>query len=297
MESVWIRASDGAILGGSLFRPRHKAVATVSVHSGTGVKKELYANFAKYLCEHGYAVLLFDYRGIGESRPGDLSSCRARMRDWGALDMSAALGWLKDRFPELPAFIVGHSMGGQLIGLMPNHSLASGIVTIAASTAYWADLPLPYNLYTASIWYGLVPLSTRLAGYFPSKRLRLGEDLPSGVAQEWAKWCTTREYLRPHFGRSLVANYFSEVKLPLKAYVLAGDWIATPKTVPKLMSYFSKCRVDVEFISREAAGGEPGHFGFFSRRYSATLWPKPRLWLDAQLAREHRGMLSSGTSN
>lgn len=35
---------------------------------GTGIKKEFYLNFSRYLCEAGFAVCLFDYRGIGESR-------------------------------------------------------------------------------------------------------------------------------------------------------------------------------------------------------------------------------------
>lgn len=57
-------------------------------------------------------------------------ACRS---DWGRLDIPAALG---ARFPDLPLVGLGHGVGGQLIGCMPNHAQARALVMIATSTGY-----------------------------------------------------------------------------------------------------------------------------------------------------------------
>jgi len=60
------------------------------------------------------------------------------MSDWGVLDMPAALAWLAERFPRLPLVTVGHSVGGQLIGCMPNQARARAHLMLATSTGYCA---------------------------------------------------------------------------------------------------------------------------------------------------------------
>ena len=38
----------------------------------------------------------------------------------------------------------------------------------------------------AVLWHGVMPLVTRVVGYFPAQILGLGEDIPAGVAMQWA---------------------------------------------------------------------------------------------------------------
>ena len=40
------------------------------------------------------------------------------MADWAALDATAAVGWMRERYRELPLAYVGHSFGGQALGLL-----------------------------------------------------------------------------------------------------------------------------------------------------------------------------------
>src|SRR5579883_2471388 len=70
-RAVEIRATDGQRLAASVFqptRPRAGAPAVV-VNSATGVRRDYYAPFARFLAERGYTVVTYDYRGIGGSRP------------------------------------------------------------------------------------------------------------------------------------------------------------------------------------------------------------------------------------
>src|SRR5438552_10682384 len=115
-EPVEIQARDGHRLGATLFRPAAGNGRALQINAAAGVKQEYYGKYAAYLAERGFTVLTFDYRGIGRSRDGDVRHSGARMRDWVGLDAAAAVRFLGGGALN----VVGHSFGGQALGLLPN---------------------------------------------------------------------------------------------------------------------------------------------------------------------------------
>jgi predicted alpha/beta hydrolase len=287
IQSITIPAAiDGFPLGGFLLEPpatiHPKAI--IQLNSATGVRKEFYLKFAHYLAHQGFIVVGFDYRGIGASRPRHLRGFEAYMRYWGERDMTGVLDWVQAQYPAVKKFVIGHSIGGQLIGLMPNHHLLSGIVTIASSSGYWRIMPAPYRYFTALIWYGFIPLTTALLGYAPAKRIGQGEDLPKGVAREWATWCKNDRYIASEFGATIQQHYYTDVQQPLKAYILEDDTIATHHTVPALLKLYTNADICVESIAPDDIGAKQiGHFGFFSERIGKPLWNRPVDWVHGLL--------------
>jgi predicted alpha/beta hydrolase len=154
------------------------------------VSRKIYRGFAAYLAEQGQAVLTYDYRGIGGSRPRSLRGFDARMRDW-ALDVAAAIDHMRAVWPKLPLAVVGHSFGGQAVGLAPNNSEISRALLIAAQAGYWRlfHAPEKYRVYLMLRLIGS-PLA-RVLGYVPG-RLGIGEDLPREVFLEWTGWVMNR---------------------------------------------------------------------------------------------------------
>src|SRR5690349_14184972 len=146
-----ISATDGFNLDAILFEPTSPK-ACIQVNSATGVKKEFYKNFAEYLASNNYAVVIFDYRGIGKSRPQSLRGFTALNHEWGQKDMAAVLDWLDDRCPSLKKYFVGHSAGGQQMGFMDNHHKISKAISISSSTGYWWWLSSPYKYFTLFVW-------------------------------------------------------------------------------------------------------------------------------------------------
>jgi predicted alpha/beta hydrolase len=67
--------------------------------------------------------------------------------------MIAAFDWLQRQHPRQPRFMLWHSMGGQLIGLMHNATHADGLILVGSSVGYWPLLPFPSNLMYFFIWY------------------------------------------------------------------------------------------------------------------------------------------------
>ena len=90
-EPIEFAAVDGYPLRGTLWSPDTAPRALVLIHPATAVPERLYAGFARFLTERGFAALTYNYRGIGASRPARLSALQARMRDWVELDVGAAI--------------------------------------------------------------------------------------------------------------------------------------------------------------------------------------------------------------
>ncbi|WP_256122102.1 serine aminopeptidase domain-containing protein, partial [Burkholderia sp. A2] len=125
-------AADGYVLHGTLWSPDATPRALVLIHPATAVPERLYAGFARFLTERGFAALTYDYRGIGASRPARLGALRARMRDWMELDVGAATAWARHTHEGLPLLAVGHSVGGHAIGLSAATAHLHAAVLVAA---------------------------------------------------------------------------------------------------------------------------------------------------------------------
>ncbi|RYE81909.1 MAG: alpha/beta fold hydrolase, partial [Myxococcales bacterium] len=196
-----LRTDDGVTLGARRYDPPGGAapVAVTLIHGATAVPQDYYDRYARWLAAHGHRVLTYDYRGIGRSRPESLRRFRATMSDWARHDARAAFAWQRAQQDELgvPGYVVGHSFGGQMIGLLDEYRQADGVVLVASQMGFWRRWPVAQWPRLALLWYGLVPAATALTGYLPGA-LGLRTDLPGGVAREWSRWCRHPDYLAGH---------------------------------------------------------------------------------------------------
>ena len=144
-ELVDILCEDGQRLRGHFLQATGASGGLpVLLSPATGVKQHFYLRFARWLAAQGHDVLVFDYRGIGLSLHGPLKDCRATLAEWGQLDQVAALDWLVARTGVPGVVLVGHSAGGQMIGLLPNHQRVARLVGVAASTGWFKRMRLAF---------------------------------------------------------------------------------------------------------------------------------------------------------
>src|SRR5258708_34295879 len=64
---LMLPARDGVKLAATLFEPAMPNGMAILLNSGTGIPRRFYGAFAQHLADRGFAVLTYDYRGIGES--------------------------------------------------------------------------------------------------------------------------------------------------------------------------------------------------------------------------------------
>jgi predicted alpha/beta hydrolase len=274
-DEIEIPTTDGRPLAATLFSPTVTPRAHVIVHGATAVPQRFYRDWATHLAERGVEVLTYDYRGIGRSRTLPLASERVTMSDW-IDDAQATQRWLANRRLDAPLVVMGHSFGGQIATVLA--PAADAIITVGAQGGYVGRYDARRKQWYAAVMRGLIPALTRGFGYLPGWA-GLGEDLPPGVARQWARWCSHPEYLLselPHL-RARMAAWEG----PLFALTVDDDTFATPKNVKWLLDRFESATIEHDDL-RVADLELPavGHFGFFRRSAAAELWPR----VDAFLA-------------
>lgn len=283
-------AADGFVLAGFTWRhaDRETSRAVVIINAATSVRCRHYSRFADYLFANNFDVITYDYRGIGESRPASLKGLQASWTDWGALDFEAMLKRAQREFPGQPIDVVGHSFGGCAAGLGASGTLIRRLVTVGAQFAYWRDYAPAHRWRMFGKWHVLMPLMTRIFGYFPGKRLGWLEDTPAGVVSDWSM--PTSRYEKRPSGRALHATTgrlpFCAVTAKILAISISDDPYGTVAAIERLLSYFTGSKICHLRITPEDIGEkEVGHFAFFRSAYQATLWPIALSWLqNAELA-------------
>lgn len=274
-EPVKIICADEYVLDGLLYPSASDANAFIVFQGGTAVKKEFYSNFCEWLSNQGYHVLLYDYRGVGGSRYGSLRGMNASLLDWAQLDMAAAFQFAEEKFPSLKKILVGHSIGTQLAGFIPNNHLLKGIVGINSSTGTWWKMLAPRKYGAFLLWYVVNPSLTPVFGYAPLKRLGLMEDLPRQVINQWSHWCRSQFYFGDHLGKSIPSQYFRVPNIPFTIHYFNDDYIATRKTVADLLALYKGTESKmIEHSPSDYGARFIGHFGIFSRKYKESFWKK-----------------------
>ena len=274
MKTLELEARDGTRLGATLFGSGADAAL---VMAATGVPQQYYAKFAAYLADAGFSVLTFDYRGIGRSRDGELRASTARMRDWAQLDGAAAFAFLRKAHPRIS--VIGHSFGGQALGLLPEPESIAAALIVGSQSGYWKNWPALGRVWMWPVTHFALPFVSRLRGYFPASTLGFGEDLPKGVAIEWARWCRNPTYLVGDLG---VQADYARFRAPLRAYAITDDAFAPESAVRALLQLYPSARAEVFRVSPGDVGARQiGHFGFFRERFRDTLWRGACDWLAA----------------
>jgi predicted alpha/beta hydrolase len=278
--SVNFPALDEYVLEGTFYchREEPNPPNLVLFNCGGAVPASRYRQFARHLASNRIAVLLYDYRGIGKSRPSRLRGFGALAEDWSEFDCGGAIAYLRSRFPKSRIIGMAHSIGALLMCGAPNVGEISQFIFICAHTGYWGDYRRSYRLPMVILWHGVMPVLTRVFGYFPARFLGLGEDIPAGIAMQWA--ARRNPEMRPEAtafdarrARAMMRRYRT-VRGEVLAVGFADDAFATPKGTRRLLEAIPGLQTTHLSIEPSAVGmPRIGHFGFFSRSAEPALWP------------------------
>ncbi len=273
-RAVELQAVDGQRLAAHWHvaapRPGGVARGAVVLAPATGVPQSFYLRFAQWLATQGVDALRFDFRGTAASRPARLRGFVADFSHW-ALDLDAALAFtLAQGAPRVS--LIGHSIGGFLAPVAAHAPQLHRLVLVGAQSAYWRDFPQPQRWPMALMWHGVLPAVTQLVGYFPGRALRLGEDLPRGVAMAWA----ARPWRDP-WDVAAFASAYARALPPTHLVAADDDAFATPEAMARVARRLSATATQTHTLVT-GTGTESrrriGHFGPFRSACAAQVWPR-----------------------
>jgi predicted alpha/beta hydrolase len=279
MKNLSITTTDGVVISATEFTPDQANGKVILMNAATGVQQYFYFNYAQFLANKGYTVYTYDYRGIGKSVVGNLKDSKANYSDWGSVDFSSMFLHLKNAHSDKKYYLIGHSFGGNCLGMSAYAHEFEKIVTVSSQNGYWRYFPSSKQGLILFISKLSMPILSRIMGYYPSKIKGLGESLPKGVGLDWAKVLT-----HPLSVESLVSgttNFYKKIKSDMLMISIEDDWMASRLAVDKLAEAFSSANIKRRHISLSETGNKSiGHLNFFRKSFQENLWEIPVDWLE-----------------
>ncbi|WP_216940217.1 alpha/beta fold hydrolase [Acinetobacter sp. BY419] len=245
----------------------------VLVCPATGITKQFYHQFCAWLQAQGYAVMVFDFRGIGDSLAGPLKNSKASIVQWGQLDIPAAIDALLARTDAEKVTLLGHSAGGQLLGIVPNYHKVAKVVAVSASSGHVKGLKGKTKLLAPVMFNIIFPLARITKGYGPTQAIGMGENLPKDVAKQWAQFCSKPGYVMNAIGKTVFEDYHAEITCPIISIWSSDDEIATAANVKDLLRLYPNA--DTQMIELKPKNHDHkaiGHMLMFKKSHQ-NLWP------------------------
>ena len=271
VESPVEISAPGAVLRGTIFTPAGEAPQqAIMINAATGVRAGFYRAFAQWLTgSQKAAVLTWDYRDFGAS--GRPYGSQASMTDWGVHDPVAARRWMRERHPDLPLWVIGHSLGAMALPFQPCLHEIDRVTAIAAGPVHVSQHPWPFRAQAWALWHLAGPLATSFLDHLPGRRLGLGNDLPIPVFRQWKQWCTNRGSLPAD--PDLPARESPGLTCSATLIALDDDVMIPPDSVWKLADWMPSARTETRLLRPADHGLKTvGHVAAFAPRNRA-LWP------------------------
>ncbi|HEX2544895.1 MAG TPA: alpha/beta fold hydrolase [Ramlibacter sp.] len=278
MQRIQLTSTDGTPIAARVYEPEGLVEGNVVVGGAMGVRQDYYTPFAEWLAQQGWRVTTFDYRGTGDSAPASLRGFQADLFDW-TRDYEAAIDHAHACLPGAPLYLLGHSLGAQLPGLLANQDKVSGLLSVAAGSGYWRENAPTVKRLVPWLWFVVVPLVTPLFGYFPGRKLRKIGDIPAGVMMQWRRWCLDPCYSVGAEGEPARRAY-ANARFPVLALSISDDELMTMEGTRSLIALYANAPREIRSIQPgDFALRRIGHFGPFRSEHETHLWPRMAEWL------------------
>lgn len=271
IENFTLTAGQDRTIKGRIFYASNPS-SVVIVAPAMGITQEYYKKFAQFLASQNYQVITFDYFGTGDSLSSHIKDCDTDVRQWGELDCEALIHYTKKAFPNLTLQWIGHSVGGQLLGMIPSANHLDNAITMACGSGYWIHNSPQTRRIVWLLWYVIAPISTKLYGYFPGSKLNMVGDLAPKVMKQWRSWCLNKEYSVGVEGPEIRQRY-AALTTPITSISFSDDHMISERNTHSLHSFFKQSDVKhVRVNPKEVGETFIGHLGWFREKFKDSVW-------------------------
>lgn len=235
-QTLTITSSDQHRFEATLYPSADSRAPVLIFLSALGTPARVYGRFGREMVQNGVQLCAPDWRGIGSS------SLRAgRSTDFGyrhliELDLAALMATVRQRLPDAPIWLGGHSLGGQvaLLRAAGHPDSVAGVVLIASGSVHIPCYSWKLRLGVRSVVF-LSNLARPLLGYFPGGRVGFGGREAATLMREWSHLAVTGNYRL--IGSSIdYEKSLRTLKLPVLALTFAADTWTPAKAAKSLLN-------------------------------------------------------------
>src|SRR5262249_46648855 len=155
----------------------------------------------------------------------------ASLTTWAEQDCAAMVDLAVQRSQGHPILWMGHSLGGQLFGMIPNRDRVKAVLTVACGTGYWLHNVWELRMRVWFLWYVVVPVLLAFCGCFPGRKLGMVGDLPAGVMEQWRRWCLVPDYMVEAEG---LRDTYAQVRQPILSMSFTDDEMMSKTNIERL---------------------------------------------------------------
>lgn len=274
MESYTIRSSDGYPFSVHEFVPKSPNHKTIVFAPAVAVPQKFYFHLAEYLATKGCNVFTFDYRGIGSSLSQSIQSLKEHGVLLWAMDFKAVSKHAKEEFPKNEQYMIGHSFGGNSVGLSDAYQYYDKYFTVASQFGFYKHFTFKMKILIYLNFKFFVPITTSLLGYYPSGWFGLGKPLTTRAAKDWAIFLLHPDSML-YFTKGDTDTYYNNIKEPMLLLSVDDDLFAPKKSVDILGErVYKNAKVTRKHLKPSDFNLKTiGHFDFFRTKNRDILWP------------------------
>lgn len=276
-----LERAEGTRFALHLYPTEDPGAPAILIEPAMGVKAGYYARLAEALCAAGCNVAVAELRGH-EERGGRRPS---RRYDFGYHEMLTedwpqAVAAVQARWPGVPLYLLGHSLGGQISMIYAAHhpDELAGLILIACSSVHWRLWPAPFLPFSQ-----FVVLASRVIGHFPGHRFGFAAREARSVMADWGRQARTDRF---RFGRPRVDHdrRLKTLRLPVLAISFEGDFFAPEKAMDGLLAKIPHAELTRHHLDPKALGYD-GIDHFRWARRPTIVMAQVEDWLKARSPR------------
>ncbi len=270
MKTIEINTGKEHNITANIYEAEQSA-AILIISSATGVKQTFYKKFAEFVSANGVSVITFDYLGIGLSLKQPIKQLKNNASDWGKVDLEAVIKYVEQNYPNSKITLLGHSIGGQLIGLAKSSPGVQKIILVAVQSGYWKLWKGYKRLKMWANWHLLFPALINTFGYLPSKKVSGMENLPKNVAKQWSGWGRKSNYLFDEVSEKDL--FFKDVFTKILSISIENDTYAPKEAVDWFANKYENSDIRrLHLMPKDYDTKDIGHFGIFREKFAGNLW-------------------------
>ncbi|MEK9968384.1 MAG: alpha/beta fold hydrolase [Ferrovibrio sp.] len=278
-EIIRLQRSEGTSFALHVYPSADASGSAILIQPAMGVKAGYYTPLATALQEAGCNVAVAELRGHEESG----GRAPSRSYDFGYHEMLTedwpqAVAAAKARFPGVPFYLYGHSLGGQISSIYAAHhpEQLDGLILTAVSSVHWKLWPLPFWPYSQA-----AVLAGKLLGHFPGDKFKFAGREARSVIADWGRQARTGRF---YFGKPKKTDHdaaLATMTLPVLAISLQGDFFAPKHAMNDIVRRFPQAAVTRHHIDPKAMGFE-GIDHFRWARKPQVVLPPVTAWLKSR---------------